>query len=410
MVSLEFASSLIGADEFRERRSEARRRGNPAWLWPEVAVSAWAEASSRIAASISAILAGQPATLACGDPRALSIACYTAGVGPLLGWWYEKGLLSAAPEIGSLLSLHLDHARARQKKMEAQCLLVLAALEANAIPVVVLKGGDTANRYFPDPATRPASDFDVLVPKKLASRAEAVLAEMGLRNHGRQARESSWTWPDATGVPRSVWLVHADDPWSVDLHWSLDFAASPGAPIIRLDAADPFKGNERWRLNPSAHALSQPLLLLHLAVHASGGLHSLSMLRMVEIVLVVRQDGSKGILSWDDFITLARRTNGLGPAYPALRMSEQLAPGTIPEDVLKHCAGAAPTRARTVLAKLCPGNAQRIERASIAEHFMWVSGASGWFRQLRSDLAPSGSIWSTYQARMYRLLRRRITR
>jgi hypothetical protein len=413
-MSLSFASTVITPSEFRDRSDKARRSGNPAWLWPEVPVAAWADAMGAVAKAVSAVLAVAPAELPALDPLALSLACYTSGVGPLLGWWAEQGLLDGAAEARELVALHLQHARTRASATGRPSQDLVSALTKAAIPVIVLKGGHTAQSYFPDPATRPSSDLDLLVPANRSDDAETVLSSVGLQCVARDLRESSWARSGTDRTPRHLWLIGEDDPWSVDLHRSLDFAASVGARVVRFDEADPFTVGEPWSLDPTAHSLRQPLLLLHLAVHASGGLQSLTLLRMVEIILVVRQDTANQRLSWDEFIALGARIGALGAVYPALAMSEKLAPGTIPSGVLRICRELAPRRTRSVVDKLDPANVQRIDRASVAEHFMWIKGPRGWTRQLWADLtAGSGSLrsrQSIYQARIYRLLRGRITR
>jgi hypothetical protein len=135
---------------------------------------------------------------------------------------------------------------------------------------------------------------------------------------------------------------------------------------------------------------------------------------MVELVLVVRQDIANGRLSWDEFLVVGARARALGAAYPALRMAEKLAPGTVPSAVLGIAAELAPPRARAIVEALEPATAQRIDHASIAEHFMWVSGFSGWVRQLRADLFPSAvsgrSRREIYEARIQALIRGRISR
>ena len=411
MVPLTPASIVLESQELSERRKRARLSGSPAWLWPEVSVDAWTRALIDIAGTASAILRGQVGKLSAKDPAALCLACYTAGVGPLFGWWLERGLLSASPDAAELLKLHLAHAQVRRSRIEEQSRDVAGRLAGLDIPFIVLKGGQTAHRYFPDPATRPASDLDLLVSAAQFSAAEAALAVAGFRCVGRHKRESAWS---RTGVePRSLWLVHEDDPWSVDLHSSLDFAASAGAPLVRFDLARPFENAERWVFDPAGHALRQPLLLLHLAVHASGGLHNLTLLRIIEIIFVVQRDVASGLLSWPEFVRVAEEIDGLGAAYPALRMSDKLLPGTVPTEVLSRCAAAAPLRARRIVDELDPALAHRVHRSSVSEHFMWVSGMRGWIRQLAADLLPAGSdrsVRSIYQARLYRLLRRRISR
>lgn len=407
---LDFAMAELSAEEFQQRLEQARRSGSPSWLWPEVEVGEWAKAMAQLSAAVGTVLAGKRAALPQIEPMSLSLACYTSGVGPFLGFWLKKRQLDAPAEAGALLALHLEQARRRATRVEAQSQKMVGALVDCGVPLVVLKGGHTSYGYFPDPATRPSSDLDLLVPRDLSTQAEVALAKAGLECVQRSKRDSTWMSPATCREPRSIWLAHADDPWSVDLHSSLDFSASAGAPLVRFDSADPIETSGPWPLDDSAGVLGQPLLLLHLAVHAGGGLHSLTLLRMIEIVLVARQDTRNGSLSWDDFLHLGAATNALGVAYPALRMAEKLAPGTIPTRVMEICAELAPPRAHAVVDKLVPATAQRVDRASIAEHFMWIAGMSGWARQLLSDLAPSSNFWEIYQARAHRLLRGQVSR
>lgn len=409
-MSLAFASEPLAPGEFSRRQISARRAGSPAWLWPEVPVDKWSDAMAEVARAAADMLAGRAAEISQCDPMALSLACYTSGVGPLLGWWSEEGKLRTSAELAQLLKVHLKQSRARSERTIARSLKIVSALVECAAPVVVLKGGHTGHVYFPHPATRPASDLDLLVPSGSAAQAEVALARLGLECASRRRRESSWIWPEAKLEPQSLWLVHQDDPWAIDLHSSLDFAAGPGAPLAKFDAAEPIETSEPWLLDDSAGVLSQPLLLLHLAVHASGGLHSLTLLRMIELVLVARQDTANGRLSFDDVLHLGAATNSLGAAFPALLMAEKLAPGTIPSNMIEICAELAPPRARALAAKLDPANAHRVDRASISEHFMWVEGVSGWARRLAADFAPGSDFWPIYQRRAYRLLRNKVSR
>lgn len=411
---LAFAATELAPGEFRRRRDDARRRGTPAWLWPEVPVERWTIAMRHISKAAADVLAGGTAHLPGGDHMALSLACYTSGVGPLLGWWLENGLLDASAATGQLLQLHLQHARERARFTDAQSRRIVGCLASSGASPIVLKGGHTAHEYFPEPATRPASDLDLLVHADHQKNAEAAFSKAGLQCVSRGRFESTWTPAGSARDPRSLWLVRADDPWSVDLHHSLDLAAGPGAPALRLDSAEPFSSSGRCALDPRAGALRRPLLLLHLAVHASGGLHSLTLLRMIEIVLVVRRNFGDDAAAWDEFADMAVAANGLGLAFPALSMCERLAPGTIPTAVLKASAKLAPRRARQIVENLDPATAQRVDRNSVAEHFMWVSGLRALLCQLWSDIAPSGgsaqSVWSIYEARANRLLHGRVTR
>lgn len=405
-----FGSIDLAEGEFERRRTAAKRSGSPAWLWPEVPVADWRKAMADLAQATSAILGGGTGRLAERGPLALSLACYTSGLGPLLGFWFEKGVLSTKADVSLVLVTHLAHGRSRATRALSQSQAIVGRLVDKSIPVVVLKGGHTALSYFPEAATRPTADLDLLVPRSQERWAKSELATAGFRCTGGTIRESTWIPEDSPCEPRSIWLAHADDTWSVDLHNSLDFTAGPGARHVRFDRADPFLNAVPWEENASGRALRQPLQLLHLAVHAGGGLHSLTLLRIVELILVIRRDTERGALSWDEFLRLGMLCDGLGAAYPALAMSEKLVGGTVPPSVLQRCRDAAPIAVRAIVDRLEPAFAQRLDRTSIAEHFMWVSGISGWVRQLGSDLVPRHSMRNIYEARAYRLLRGTITR
>ena len=161
--------------------------------------------------------------------------------------------------------------------------------------------------------------------------AEAVLELAGYVAASRRKFESDWRLAGAPSEPNSLRMVHCDDPWSVDLHTSLDLGVGGGGPVARLDAAKPLSSGRRWTRSPDALVLEQPLLLLHLAVHAGAGLQNLTLLRLVELHFVARRDLGAGRLSWEAFVELGQRTGSLGIAWAALKLCEELAPGTVPE-------------------------------------------------------------------------------
>lgn len=390
------AAVELSPAEVRERFLWAKRQGNPAWLWPDIQVRDWREALGKIEETLRAVLAGEEPPTLDGDPAAIGLAGYTSGVGPLLGWWVETGVIRASPAVATVLELHLRHNRARAARMAVAAAALVKALAAQSVPVVVLKGAHTARTYFPDPGVRPASDIDLLVSAKDALAAETVLLSLGHVLESRAARESSWRPVGAPTEPRSLGLVHGDDPWSVDLHTSLDVFVSAGAPLAKLDALEPMAGGS---------VLSQPTLLLHLAVHAGSGMQNLTLLRLVELVLVIRKDLAEGRLSWDAFVEAGERAGALGYAYPALWLCEQLAPGLTPSNVLDRCAAEAPPAVRRHLGRLTPATAQRIDGASLSEHFMWTRGWGGRLRQLVWDIIPPADSWQAiYEKRAWRLI------
>ncbi len=397
------------SDAIAARFRTARRSGHPAWLWPEVPRATWQAAQASVAAVARAVLReGRSTEALAGDCRALGLACYTSGMGPLLGWWVGEGRLEASEDVAAMLAHHLRHARDRAVKIEEAAVGIIGRLHARGIRVAVLKGADTGRRYFPAPATRPAADIDLLVAAADADRAETVLAEGGLIEIGRGEWESSWRPTGAPSRPRSLWFVHRDDPWAIDVHRSLGVRAGASAMVAALDKAKPFDSGEPWNGCPEAKVLGQPLLLLHLAAHSGAGLHNLTLLRLVELRLVIARDWAEGKLSWVEFLCVGAETGTLGIAYPALWLAEKLVPGTVPGFVLGACAQQAPRGVARVVERLEPATAQRIDRVSLAEHFMWSRTMKERLGQVASDLLPRVP-WreraAIYERRMWQVLR-----
>ncbi|HEU0299245.1 MAG TPA: hypothetical protein VFR37_07325, partial [Longimicrobium sp.] len=114
--ALPFHALDMTADEVERRFRQARERGTPRWLWPELPVERWMAGRREVVRVTGEVLAGRPARLDAGDAvgaEALGIAAFTLGMGALLGHWIERGALRAEPSTAALLRLHLWHGRAR---------------------------------------------------------------------------------------------------------------------------------------------------------------------------------------------------------------------------------------------------------------------------------------------------------
>jgi hypothetical protein len=403
----------LGADAVDERFRQAKRRGTPAWLWPEIAIDAWRAALERIAEIARHALAGKRTSLpVTADPAAFCLACYTSGMGPLLAYWLERGLIDTSPEIANLLDLHWHHNRVRHRRLTATGTDIIRQFDAAGIPIAVLKGMHTAAAYFPDEGTRPMADIDLLVAEGDIEGAAQILSAAGLVPGARGRRETHWHPSVGDAQLRTLMFVHKDDPWAVDLHHSLDQFVAAGAPLVRFDAAGPLRRTAPLADLAMAGGLGQPLLLLHLAAHAGGAMHNLTLLRLVELCFVIRTDEASGRLYWPELIAIGMAIDALPYAYPALKLCEALIPGTVPGWVLDRCAATVPARVVRVVDRLRPATAQRVERSSISEHFMWTAGWTGTMRQLAADLAPATrswrGAWSIYERRVWQVLRGRV--
>jgi hypothetical protein len=394
------------------RFDQARRRGTPLWLWPEVTVEGWREALGTIETATHDVLTGAalPPDLA-GDPETLGIAAFTSGMGPLLGYWIEHGSITAAAPVAALFRLHLRHNRLRTDRLQREAAALATRMREADVEPTLLKGMHTAFAYFPEPGTRPMSDIDLLVPAERVAEAERVLRAAGYARALSQGRLSRSTWEPAGGksLPRSLSLTHADDPWSLDLHTSLD-RDFYGVGAARLDRVAVRAFDHPLSTIP-ARTLGQPLLALLLTSHTSEALRGLSLVRLVELVLVIRRDVAAGLLDWDELMTAATAAGALRFLYPALDLTERLAPGTVPEPALERLRAAATPSMRRVVAQLTPGRAQRLEGMSLEERFMWVGTARELVSSVGYSLWPpsAGSspkqVLLIYRQRVWRLIR-----
>lgn len=409
MTGLALSTFDISPGEFRRRVDWARSQGCPRWLWPDISVERWRaarEALTRVAGEV--LTCERSETVLDGDRDAMSLAAYTAGIGPLLGWWIGEGRIAASPEIAEVFDLHLRHNRLRMERMRSRAIEVLRALGRRGIEATVLKGMHTAYAYFPDPSTRPLSDIDLLIRAGDADVANLLLEEAGFVRKYQSRRETSWGAPGENAEPPSLMLTHADDLWTVDLHHSLDYQPRPTVAPARLDRVALPSERSAWSAGPKGFALGQPLLLLHIATHASCPLDSLTPLRMIEMAMIVRHDVASGALRWDAFLDQARHAEALGIVFPALHFTDRLAPGTIPGDVLAASAAAAPGTVRRYLAEFTPATIQAIHRISLRERLVWSEGWYAVARQLGHDFLPAISsphIWKHYLGKGMKTLR-----
>ncbi len=172
-------------------------------------------------------------------------------------------------------------------------------LDAEGIPVLASKGLVLANVYYDNPALRPMSDIDVMVPAPRALDAFAALTASGWQ----ESPSSRAQWE----ARRSAMLVlnygiglHHPRYGEIDLHWRLSAESGTAAIGERFwQHAVPFtiEGATLLRLDP-AH------LLLHVVTHGLRP-NILPPLRWVaDAAMVLRRDGAT--LDWQQVRDTAR--------------------------------------------------------------------------------------------------------
>lgn len=374
----------------------------------------------------------QPARPFCGAPstarvgldtsgdeqvRALEVAAFTSGTGPLLGWWIEQGLLDASGRVRALLEVHLDHGRTRAARMHLALREAAGALETADVRVTVLKGAHTAHTYFPEPGVRPMADLDLLVAEGDTARAERALRTAGytLVPGSQLARpyRSDWRPSGAPATVRSLTVHHESNPYTVDLHGSLDVDFF-GVRTIRFGAP---AGTERvpapWT-STRATALAPTLLVAYLAAHASQGLYNLTLIRLIELALLLRLEAQRDSF-WDELAALLQRLRAERFVYPAFALVERLIPSAVEPAIMTRLTRAATPALRDVVARTTPATAQGLERIVLAERFMWAATPVEHLRRAAYMLVPTGLHGSArrlhriYLDRAFRLLRGRIS-
>jgi hypothetical protein len=377
---------------------------DPAALWPGLTDVTRAGAARELERVTRAVLAGAQTVVidphARHDAYALSIAGHTSGMGPVIGRWAEDGLVTGADPVLRCFARHLLHARRRRERIEREMLPVLDALTAAGITPTVLKGFHTGRVYFEEPAIRRMGDVDVLVLPDEIARAEASLSSMGFRPETAALRPYKRDWIGPGVDPRvfSVELLDARTKWTLELHASLDRIYHPGA-TARLDG-------ERGRGPASLHsfdiagrhvrALSPPLLLVTLACHCSQELDGVRLMRLLEMVRVIRAEqfarpGAERLavaFDWDAVLGILERTGAARFTYPALALVEDLAPGTVDARVLDAGLRASTWAARHTVTRLAPA-AGSLDHRGVLRQLMWTRGPVAILQRLLRNVWPA---------------------
>ena len=405
----------LSEEEWTERLIWARRRGHPGWLWPGVEPVAWQAGLRAVAGALRDHLAGRgqldmPVPPG-GDPLALTLAAFASGTGALLGRWWEDGKLDTTSEVAKVLALHLDHGRRRWSRLRVTAERAVDVLAQIGLRPVILKGIHTAAEFFPEPACRPCSDVDLAVPAPDWPRALSALERASYLPLNRQERlgRVEFLPPGENTFQRSLHLLHEDSPIRLDVHAGLDRAFFGAG---RLTLGEPAEEETApWpAVHPAARVLREPLLLITLAAHASEELPNLTLMRMHELVQVIRTGGAQGSLDWDRLTSRIGR-GGLRFLFPSLELAERLAPGTVPQRIRGALRSEAPPPMRSIVVKLRPATAQRLEPPSLEERLMWA-GSPGELIGRLADMAwpaSAGDSWRAvsriYAQRLWRVVR-----
>jgi hypothetical protein len=143
-------------------------------------------------------------------------------------------------------------------------------------------------------------------------------------------------------------------------------------------------------------------LIALLAAHASTELYSQRLVRLVELVLVVRRAAALGTLDWGAVESSLAERGSLRFAYPMLALAERLAPSTVDAALLARLSAATTARARAITRTLSPTAPLLDQRFTLRGRLIWASDLRETIRRLWLMVAPLDGASPRRQLRTYR--------
>ncbi len=286
------------------------------------------------------------------DWRALLTLAQVDGVLPLL---YRRldtrgELAQIPPDPRRVLQLGYYAAVAQTGLLYQQLQRLLAALCA-VTPVVVLKGAALGPALYPEPALRPLSDIDLLIPEGDLPAATAVLHSLGYAEV-----------PELTpGINRLVEYHTRFDggPGSnvtVEIHWRLVAGAAdwrspsqawfwqqrePWQPAS-ITGPTASTGSVPSTLTPTAHLI---YLAAHLMLQHGGA--GARLIWLYDLHLLIGQHGDR--IQWDLAIKQASTFRWTAALHDALVATQAYFDTTLPEGVLNRLQALADTVTSTFI-------------------------------------------------------------
>ena len=229
---------------------------------------------------------------------AFRLVCLVHGVGPLLGRVNsEQSTVSSQQSPVPNLQSSLPHSpfsspwltqqytynQQRLARFHEELHDILALFNRHNLKVMPLKGAILSTLYYDDPACRPMSDLDLLLPPAQLETATNLLAQLGYAPECRNWKHITLIKPDNRQVA-SYDSEHPDNPRQVELHgYCQEMFAGPK---VDLTAG-------MWANSTQGTLLGQPVWLphpnwlwLHLLLHTSGNIwgNRLRLMNLLDLV------------------------------------------------------------------------------------------------------------------------------
>jgi hypothetical protein len=209
-------------------------------------------------------------------------------------------------------------------RQEAEIPPVLRALGKGGIEALILKGADVRHRLYDDPAVRPMTDLDLLIPRSKLREAEKILVQLNYlplpepRPGFVERFENEITFLPAPGKCLTVDL-HFDELWSLGPVYRLPYARlAAKAQTLNL-------GGLEVKVLAPAHAL------IHLSLHSFNDftIYGPVAIPLIDLFLAL----SRLPVDWGFFLEELVRFRCQGPIYLMLRTMASLAGKAVPPEV-----------------------------------------------------------------------------
>jgi hypothetical protein len=253
----------------------------------------------------------------------VAITAIALGLAPLLHWKLDQAKIEVPPlPMAKLAVTRKAHAQ-RNHEIAGQLAELLAACAGQNIQVIVLKGALLAQTVYAEAALRPMNDIDLLFQPADLPRVGQLLEGLGYRGKHKQADQGPGVVKHLSTYRRNGHEASTPNPYlsaggerMVEPHGSLEESwfglkvdITPGvwerALLIQLHGQP-------------AYRLSNPDMLLHLAVHATFHviMGSSVFVQLYDLGQVGQHWFSEE--EWDQLLKLARAAGAQPFVYAAL--------------------------------------------------------------------------------------------
>ncbi len=327
----------------RTRPSLARHDGAAATLPP--ITSTLRERQLVLLRAVLARLDGRPAGLPPWSLDEVRLTGLATGLTALAG---QLGLFDgASAEVVDYISEQRLQVRRRVARFDDVLPMVVTALDAAAIPAVVVKGGALLHGVWDERWTRPMADIDLIVPATHRAQAAASLTCAGFRPlHSNAFEDAFLAWGDG-GVGRTDG-ESAEHNGRLELHpgW-LEF----------------LHGYTVRGFSPNETTFDHAALTAHVLGHLASTVvrAEVRAVNVVDVWWCARRP-----IDWQRMAVLMSETDPRLTA-PALWLVDQLLEDAVPAAIVAREWSRLPRAARRTLASASPADVLRdpVERTSL---------------------------------------------